>query len=459
MEKSLDMLNGSISKKLLLFFYPVFLASIFQQIYNTVDAIIIGKFVGKYALAAVGGSTGSLFNLFTGFAVGITSGASVVIAQQYGKGNKEQLSRAIQTAVIFNVLLGTFFTFIVYSNAESILKYLGVPSEILHDSLVYLRVVFLGFVSSQLYNIGNSILRAVGETKKPVVYLIISCTLNIFLDLLFVVKFNLGVFGVAIATVIAQTFSAILVLYELIFANRYYRLFLNKVLFDIKILKELLLIGVPAGIQSALFSISNLIIQSSVNSLGTDYVASWTAIGKIISFYWLIIGSLGISITTFVAQNFGAKQYDRVRKSIKECLKLSIIFTVILSIVMYIFAPDILNLFMKDTEIINLGVKYLRMLVPTLILYVGFEVISGSLRGIGDAIIPSLLSLFGICCIRVLWIRIVFSNNPTMENVVYCYPVTWIITTILFVMYYLIFKPIKKKIEMEENNNHENSFD
>ena len=184
----------------------------------------------------------------------------------------------------------------------------------------------MGFVSSQLYNIGNSILRAVGETKKPVVYLIIACTLNIFLDLLFVVRFNLGVFGVAIATVIAQTFSAVLIFYELIFANRYYKLVLNKLLFDIKILKALLLIGVPAGVQSALFSISNLIIQSSVNSLGTDYVASWTAIGKIISFYWLIIGSLGISITTFVAQNFGAKKYDRVRKSVIECLKISLFF-------------------------------------------------------------------------------------------------------------------------------------
>lgn len=459
MEKSLDMLNGSILKKLLLFFCPVFLASIFQQIYNTVDAIIIGKFVGKYALAAVGGSTGSLFNLFTGFAVGITSGASVVIAQQYGKGDKEQLSRAIQTAVIFNILLGTLFSFIVYSNAESILKYLGVPSEILDDSLVYLKVVFLGFVSSQLYNIGNSILRAVGETKKPVVYLIVACTLNIFLDLLFVVKFNLGVFGVAIATVIAQTFSAILIFYELIFANRYYKLVLNKLLFDIKILKGLLLIGVPAGVQSALFSISNLIIQSSVNSLGTDYVASWTAIGKIISFYWLIIGSLGISITTFVAQNFGAKKYDRVRKSVIECLKISLFFTVILSIAMYLFAPSILDLFIKDSEIIDLGVKYLRMLVPTLILYVGFEVISGSLRGVGDAIIPSLLSLFGICCIRVLWIRIIFDNNPTMENVVYCYPVTWIITTILFIMYYLIFDPIKKKTETRKDITHENRFD
>ncbi len=447
MGKSLDMLNGSILKKILLFFYPVFLASIFQQIYNTVDTIIIGKFVGKYALAAVGGSTGSLFNLFTGFAVGITSGASVIIAQQYGEGNNRQLSKAIQTAVIFNIILGTLFSFIVYMNAETILGFLGVPSEILSDSVLYLKVVFMGFVSSQLYNIGNSILRAVGETKKPVVYLIIACTINIILDLLFVVKFNLGVFGVAVATVIAQTFSAVLIFYELIFTNRYYKLVLKELLFDMKILKDLLLIGIPAGVQSALFSISNLTIQSSVNSLGTDYVASWTAIGKVISFYWLIIGSLGISSTTFVAQNFGAKKYDRVKKSIVECIKIALLFTTILSTLMYFFAPNILNLFVKDSEIIELGVKYLRMLAPTLALYIGFEVISGSLRGVGDAIIPSFLSLFGICFIRVIWILVVFNQNPTMENVVYCYPITWLTTTMLFIGYYLIFHPIERKIK------------
>ena len=447
MGKSLDMLNGSILKKILLFFYPVFLASIFQQIYNTVDTIIIGKFVGKYALAAVGGSTGSLFNLFTGFAVGITSGASVIIAQQYGEGNNRQLSKAIQTAVIFNIILGTLFSFIVYMNAETILGFLGVPSEILSDSVLYLKVVFMGFVSSQLYNIGNSILRAVGETKKPVIYLIIACTINIILDLLFVVKFNLGVFGVAVATVIAQTFSAVLIFYELIFTNRYYKLVLKELLFDMKILKDLLLIGIPAGVQSALFSISNLTIQSSVNSLGTDYVASWTAIGKVISFYWLIIGSLGISSTTFVAQNFGAKKYDRVKKSIVECIKIALLFTTILSTLMYFFAPNILNLFVKDSEIIELGVKYLRMLAPTLALYIGFEVISGSLRGVGDAIIPSFLSLFGICFIRVIWILVVFNQNPTMENVVYCYPITWLTTTMLFIGYYLIFHPIERKIK------------
>ncbi len=448
--KRLDILNGSISKQLLSFFYPVFFASVLQQIYNTTDTLIIGNFVGKYAIAAVGGSTGSLFNLFTGFAVGITSGSAVVISQFYGNKNYHQLLKAIQTCVIFNVILGLLFSSIVYCNAEIILTSLGVPLEILPDSVLYLQVIFIGFVSSQLYNTGNSILRAIGDTKKPLIYLGVACSINIVLDLLLVVYFKMGVLGVAVATVIAQTISAFLVLYELITTQSEYKLVANKILFDYHILKKLLIIGVPAGIQSALFSISNLTIQSSVNFLGTDYIASWAAMGKITNTYWLIIGALAVSITTFVAQNFGAKNYIRVKKSIVESIKIASIITIAVSGLIYFTAPYILRIFVNDIDIISIGTKYLRILSPLFILCVFYEILSGALRGIGDSLIPSIISLFGICLIRVIWITVVFNNNPTMANVIYCYPVTWIITTLLYMVYYFVFKPVDKKILVNE---------
>ncbi len=444
-----DVLNGSIAKQLMLFFFPILFGSLFQQVYNTTDAIIVGNFVGKYALAAVGGSSASLLNLFTGFAIGISSGASVIIAQAYGNKDYDKLSKAVHTALSFGVIFGLIISVIMFIFARDVLVFLNVPIEILPKSTTYLRVLFAGFVASLLFNMGTGILRAVGDTKRPLYFLIIAVIINIVLDIVFVAVFNMGVFGVGIATIIAQAVSAFLVLNALIKTEFEYRVDVNNIKVDLPTLKEILIIGIPAGIQSSLFSLSNLTVQSSVNFLGADYVAAWTALGKIDSIFWMMIGSFGISITTFCAQNFGAKNYGRVRESIKVCIGIATIASILLSVILYISSPIIFRMFLSDVDVINIGLHIFRMMSPFFVTYVALEIIAGALRGVGDSIVPTIITLVGICALRIGWILIVFNNDPRIENVVACYPITWIVTSITFVLYYLIFKPIDKRIKLQ----------
>lgn len=444
-----DVLNGSIAKQLMLFFFPILFGSLFQQIYNTTDAIIVGKFIGKYALAAVGGSTASLLNLSTGFAIGVASGGSVIIAQAYGNRDNEKLSKAVHTALSFGIAFGLIISVVMFILSKDILIFLKVPSEIISDSTTYLRVLYAGFVASLVFNMGTGILRAVGDTRRPLYFLIIAVIVNIVLDIVFVTVFDLGVFGVGIATIIAQTVSALLVLNALINTEFEYKVDIKNMKIDPKTLKKILIIGIPAGIQASLFAISNLTVQSSVNFLGADYVAAWTALGKIDSVYWMTIASFGISITTFVAQNYGAKKYDRVKKSIKICMAIAAATTIVISIVLYTLCPWIFRLFLSDMDVIQIGIKILRMMAPFYISYVAIEIIAGALRGVGDTIIPTVITLVGICALRILWIFIMFGRYPQIETVAVCYPISWVTTSIIFILYYLILRPIDKKFAIQ----------
>ncbi|NLP22581.1 MAG: MATE family efflux transporter [Erysipelotrichaceae bacterium] len=444
-----DVLNGSIAKQLMLFFFPILFGSLFQQIYNTTGAIIVGKFIGKYALAAVGGSTASLLNLSTGFAIGVASGGSVIIAQAYGNRDNEKLSKAVHTALSFGVIFGLIISIVMFIFSEKILIFLQVPSEILDDSTTYLRILYVGFVSSLVFNMGSGILRAVGDTKRPLYFLIIAVIVNIILDIVFVTVFHLGVFGVGVSVIIAQTVSALLVLNALINTEFEYKVNIKKMKIDPQILKNILIIGIPAGIQASLFAISNLTVQSSVNYLGADYVAAWTALSKIDSVYWMTIASFGISITTFVAQNFGARKHDRVKDSIKVCITIASIITIIISVVLYTLCPWIYRLFLSDYNVIQIGIKILRMMAPFYITYVAIEIIAGALRGVGDTIIPTVITLVGICALRILWIFIMFGRYPQIETIAICYPISWVATSIIFTLYYLILRPIDKKFAIQ----------
>lgn len=305
--KENQIISGVIWKQLLIFFFPIVLGTFFQQIYNTADAVVVGRFVGTEALAAVGGSTSQIINLIVGFFVGLSSGATVVISQYYGAREKQGLQNALHTAFAFSVVGSVVISVIGIWLSPMMLRWMNTTEEVIAPSTTYLRIYFAGIIFVFIYNVGSSILRAVGDSRRPLYYLIVCCFINILLDVVLVVFFYMGVAGAAIATVFAQGVSAVLVVLALCRSKDIFRLELKQVRFHRDALELLLKIGLPAGLQSVMYSASNIIIQTSLNSFGTNTMAAWTAYGKIDSFFWMVISAFGISITTFVGQNYGAQ--------------------------------------------------------------------------------------------------------------------------------------------------------
>ena len=434
-----DMTQGSPLRLILAFAVPLMLGSLFQQFYNLADTIIVGRFVGVEALAAVGGSTSMLTNLLVGFFVGLSSGATVIIAQFYGAGRGQRVSEAVHTAIAFSLLCGILMTVGGLLFSDTALRLMGTPEDIMDNASGYLHIYFVGITANLLYNMGAGILRAIGDSKRPFYFLVISCFTNIALDLLFVVGLRMGVRGAAVATILSQVVSACLVLGTLMRADGSYRFEIRKTRITPVILVRIIRIGFPAGLQSVMYSFSNLVIQSSVNALGTDTVAAWAAYGKIDSTYWMIINALGISITTFVGQNYGAGRLDRVKRSVYVCLGISCIITVGLSTGGYIYL-----LFTTDAEVIAIGMKILHFLVPAFVTYLCIEIYSGALRGVGDCWIPMIMTALGVCVLRVVWILIAVPIRPDILTVVFSYPLTWTITTVLFNIYYYFFSALKK---------------
>ena len=380
--------QGVIWKQLLIFFFPILIGTFFQQLYNTVDTIVVGQYVGTNALAAVG-TTGTLINLLVGFFVGVSSGATVIISQFFGAGDGKNVSKAVHT------------------------------------------------IASMIYNVGTGVLRAIGDSRMPLYVLIVCCLVNIVLDLLFVLGFHWDVFGVAIATVLSQVVSAVLIMVRLMLTRESYRVELKRIRFDKSILKNVIRIGLPAGMQSVLYSVSNLVVQASINSFGTDAIASWAAIGKIDGFIWMVMSAFGIAITTFVGQNFGAQQYARVKRSIKVCLGMALGTTIALSILLLVFMEPLLRFFTGDETVIAIGQRFFWVMAPSYFTYVFIEILSGAIRGAGESLQPMLITCFGVCGLRILWLTLVVPRFHTMEMVAMNYPVTWVIAAVVFIFYYL----------------------
>ena len=429
--------EGVIWKQLLLFFFPIVLGTFFQQLYNTADAIIVGKFVGKEALAAVGGSTGTLVNLVVGFFVGIASGASVIIAQLFGARHAKDVSRAVHTTIALALVSGALLTVAGLLLSERILLLMGTPQDVMGYALSYLQIYFLGMIPQLLYNIGSGILRAVGDSRRPMLFLICAAMTNVVLDILFVLGFNMGVEGAAIATVISQVVSAVLIVGSLHHAQPVYRLHLRKIRFHGDMLARIVKIGLPAGLQSVMYSLSNLIIQASVNGFGTDVMAAWTAYGKVDGLYWMIISAFGVSITTFAGQNFGAGHYDRMRRSVRVCLGISAGVTVCMSALTLLLGRPMLRMFTDDPLVVEIGMTIIRVIVPTWITYLCIEILSGALRGAGDSLVPTLMTLAGICLLRVFWVTAVVPVHHELTVLLLSYPITWTLTSALFIVYYL----------------------
>lgn len=428
--------EGVIWRQLLIFFFPIVIGTLFQQLYNTVDAVIVGRFVGKQALASVGGSASVLSNLVIGFFTGLSAGASVIISQFFGAGDRRNLHKSLHTAYAFSVIFGIVISIAGCILAPWLLTVTKTPADVLADSILYLRIYFAGILFILIYNMGSSILRAIGDSRRPLDYLIVCCFLNIILDILFVVFFHMGIAGAAIATLISQAVSALLVTRALMGSYDILKLEPKKIRIDFSILKLQFKIGFPSGLQSSMYNITNLIIQVAVNNFGTDTAAAWAAYGKLDAIFWTICGAFGIAITTFAGQNYGAKRYDRVKRSVSVCLGMSL--TVSAGLIMFLMAAcrPLYHIFTTDAAVIDLGVYMLHYITPSYIVFVFIEIFSGALRGIGDVFIPTLITLGGICFIRIPWVLFITPQSNKVSTLLLSYPISWIATALLLVPYY-----------------------
>lgn len=435
--------EGVIWKQLLIFFFPILFGTFFQQLYNAADAMIVGRYVGKKALSAVGGSTGMLTQVAVGFFVGLSSGSGVIISQYYGAGKADMVEYAVHTSIAFSIIAGVVFMFLGIWLAPAMLTAMETPADVHGLSVLYLRIYFAGILGNLIYNMGAAILRAAGDSKRPLYFLIAGCLTNIVLDILFVLGFGMGVMGAALATIISQALSAVLVIIVLMRATDIYRLNWRRIRIDRRMMRRIIRIGFPAGLQTVMYTSSNVIIQSSINSLGTDTVAAWAAYSKIDGVFWMIISAFGIAVTTFVGQNLGAGKMDRVRGGIRTCMGMTICAAVLLSVLIYNWGIYGYALFTQDEEVIRIGIAMMRYMTPFYVAYVSIEILSGALRGVGDSWIPMILSLVGVCAVRIGWILIVVPRHKDIYSIMFSYPLTWILTTSLFIIYYLFFSKLR----------------
>lgn len=438
--------EGVIWKQLLIFFFPILFGTFFQQFYSTVDTIIVGQAVGKDALAAVG-ATATLVYLLIGFFTGLSSGAGVVIAQYFGGNQPEGVRKSVHTAMTMSIILGAAFTAVGIVTAPVALELMNTPPEIMDQSLGYLRVYYVGMIPTLIYNMGSGILRSVGDSRRPLYFLIAASLINIVLDLVFVAGLDMGVEGAAWATVLSQVVSAVLVIVSLSRAKgTSYRLDLKQMNMYWSTLKPILRIGLPTAFQSLMYSGSNLIVQTAVNDFGTDVIAAWTVYGKVDAIFWMAISSMGLAITTFAGQNFGAAKYQRVHRSVAVSTAMGMGMTIFCTVAFMVFAKPLFLIFNDDPLVLELGVDMIRFLAPTYVTYVCIEIFSGALRGCGDSLVPTVITCLGVCVLRIGWIWALMPVWHSMEIVMLSYPVTWLVTSVCYVVYYLRGNWLKRRI-------------
>ena len=429
--------EGVIWKQLLIYFFPILLGTFFQQLYNTVDAVVVGNYLGKEALAAVGGATGTIINLLVGFFVGLSSGATVVISQYFGSGDEDGVSRAVHTSIALSLAGGIFLTFVGIFGARWALEMMGTTADVIGGATDYMRIYFAGVIMNLLYNMSSGILRAIGDSRRPMIYLIICCLVNIVLDILFVGFMHMGVAGAAIATISSQAVSAILTMRALMRTEECYKFVIKKLRVDFPLLGRILRIGFPAGIQSMMYSISNLLIQANINALGTDTMAAWTAFGKVDSIIWMVMGAFSVSVTTFVGQNWGAGKIDRVKTSIRTGMVVELLSTLIMSGVILLTGQHLIRLFTQDEGVIAISLMIMHCNVPLYASFVPIDLLSGGMRGMGNSLAPMLIICFGVCIFRVVWLFTAVPLNNNIITIVLSYPISWILTSIVMIIYYL----------------------
>ena len=440
----MDMCNGSILQKMLIFAIPLMFSSILQLLFNAADVIVVGRFAGDNALAAVG-STGSLSNLFVNFFMGLSIGANVLVARFYGAKQESQLKETVHTAITISLVSGVILAIIGVFAAPVILKWMDAPAEVLPLAAIYLRVYFLGMPAMMLYNFGAAILRSVGDTKRPLIYLAIAGVINVTFNLIFVVAFHWSVFGVALATTISQIVSALLVLRTLMKEESSIRVDLRALRLNKDKLMKIIQIGLPAGIQSVLFSFSNVLIQSSINSFGATVVAANSAAANIEGFVYVSMNAFYQANLSFTSQNYGAGHYKRIDRILITAQGCVITTGFILGWMTYLFGTQLLSLYTTSESVVKEGMIRLGYICLTYALCGFMDVTVGSLRGLGRTIFPMIVSLIGSCALRVVWLQTIFQMEAfhKIETVYIIYPISWVITGLTHLVTYLF---VRKKI-------------
>lgn len=427
--------EGTIWKSIVLFAIPIFLGNVFQQLYNTVDSLIVGNFIDSDALAAVS-SSGTLIFLMTGFFSGIAIGAGVIISRLFGAKKYNELQIAVHTNLAFGVLAGILLTIIGVYFTPQILRLMGTPESVLPNSILYFRIYFAGVTANVIYNTSVGILQAVGDSKHPLYYLMISSVVNVLLDLLFVGVFKMGVGSAAMATTISQTISAVLCLRRLIKYDTVYQVSIRKIRIQWTMLKQILSIGLPSGVQNSIIAFANIIVQSNINAFGKSAVAGCGSYSKIEGFAFLPITCFSLALTTFVSQNIGAGKYDRVKKGARFGILCSCIMAELVGVTIFFGAPVLVSLFSKEAQVIEYGVLQSKTEALFYMLLAFSHCIAGILRGAGKAIVPMMTMLISWCVIRIIYITVTVHYIPYIQVIFWAYPLTWSISSIIFLVFY-----------------------
>lgn len=444
----IDMCNGTIMDKLISFALPLMLSGMLQLMFNAVDIIVVGRFSGSRALAAVG-STTALINVFTNLFIGISLGANVLAARFYAAGKEKEMSDTVHTAITIAIISGLIMAFVGLIFSKGALELMDTPEDVIGQAALYMRIYFIGMPFFMLYNYGAAVLRAVGDTKRPLMFLIVSGCINAVLNLILVIGFSLSVVGVAVATVISQMISCILVLRCLYKSEGSYKLRFSKLKINKKYMIQIFQVGVPAGIQSTVINFSNVLLQSSVNSFGSVAMAGYTAANNILGFLYQSINSVTQACMSFTSQNYGVGKYKRMDRVLADCMILTVAVSLIFGCSAYFFGNYILRIYTSDAEVIKCGLEILSITTVPYFLCGIMDLFPGALRGMGYSAVPMILSVIGTVGMRVLWIYVVFPLNRSLYVLFISYPASWGITIVMQVICYIF---VRKKVHGKIKN-------
>lgn len=432
-----DLTQGNVARKIVEFAFPILLGIIFQQLYSTVDAIIVGNFAGKGAIAAIE-AVSPIIRLPVNFFTGLATGATIIISKYYGQKDYENVHSVSHTAIAFAVIFGLFLSITFVALAPALVELIKVPDDIKADSIAYLRIYFGGLIFSMIYNVGAGIFRAVGNSKTPLYFLIIVNIFNIVFDILLVIVFPLGVVGAVVATVISQFASAVFVLYGLIKTDLPCKIDIKLIKINKQHLMHIAKLGVPMGVQSTIYPISNTIIQTSINSFGVNYIAAWAVCGKMDLLIWNIPDAFSNALATFVAQNHGATLYNRAKKGVVIAMGITVSLVILTSSFLYFFNQPLGKMFVDDEGVLIILQDIINLICPLYFLYAIGDVFSGAIRGSGETLKPMLITLLCTCGMRIFWIFFILPMNHTFMTLFACYPISWAISATVFAIFYVL---------------------
>lgn len=443
----IDMCNGPLTRKIITYCIPLALSGILQLLYNAADIIVVGRFTGPTALAAVG-STGSLINLIVNLLIGLSVGASVCVANFYGAGREKDVRETVHTAMLISVIGGVIVAVVGMVFAKTFLGWMGSPDDVIDQATLYLRIYFAGMPLTMAYNFASAIFRALGDTKRPLYYLAVSGLVNVILNLIFVIVFKMGVAGVATATVVAQAVSTTLIIMCMIRSHSVIHLQRDMLRIHGDKLKEIVRVGLPAGLQGTIFSISNVLIQSSINSFGSIAIAGNSASSNLEGFMYTSMNSVYQAALSFAGQNMGARKYSRLKKVLCNCLAIVTGIGIGMGAIMYLFRYQLLGIYSSDMDVINFGIERLELFCLTYFTCGAMDVMVGQMRGMGYSIVPMIVSLVGVCGIRIVWIFTVFKASNSLLTLYMSYPVSWVVTlAVHFSTFLYVYRKVKQRTD------------